>query len=412
MVALASLRPASFRGARFLVPEDSAEEGRNTILHKYPDSNRRYAEDNGYCPPQFKLTCILHGNDCLSQFNRLRSALNRKGPGTLNHPYYGAQLCAVVGPWTVSRTDQDSGVLKVEVNFAVTSGAIFPGALLGGMAAQITGLSSAFVGSAFAALGAGLRDLTSLSSVSLSVFQGVIGSTVAAFSALGSVAAVVGSSLRLTSSVADAIAHTSAPVYAQSPIGIIREPTDLATELQTLFRAPFEDLTYSGADIAAVFEKVDDAAVAAASEAALLPTSTTDYALRREATITYSLFVRAAALSSLCEALAGTTYATADQVVDAQGLLIERYEALPLDALSHDLGQSLTEVVSATLGVLANIELQLPRIEQIRVHDMPASVLAYLLYEDEARISTIADLNSGTNPILLDGSINILSQAD
>ena len=150
MVALVDLQPASFRGAAFLCPKDHVKEGRNTIDHKYPNSSYRYAEDNGYTPPEFDMTCVLHGPNLLSDFSRLRSALNTPGPGTLRHPWYGAQYCAVKGPWKVCRDDRDSGVLELEVTFLVTGPPAFPG-LVSGIAATISTLSASAVTASFAA---------------------------------------------------------------------------------------------------------------------------------------------------------------------------------------------------------------------------------------------------------------------
>ena len=150
MVALNDLAPASFRGAGFLVPRDHASEGRNTIDHKFPNKTDRYAEDNGGTPPQFNLTCVLHGATLAYDWSRLRSALNVPGPGTLRHPWYGSQLCQVKGPWKVSRDDKDSGVLQIEVEFLVTSnGPSFPSLNGIGIAATITGLSGSAISSIF-----------------------------------------------------------------------------------------------------------------------------------------------------------------------------------------------------------------------------------------------------------------------
>jgi len=140
---LRDLSPASFRGVAFLCPNDTTEEGRQSIEHHYPDANFRYVEDNGLIPPKFKITAILHGDNLPAKVRALRNALNTPGPGTLKHPYYGSNNCAVIGPYHVSRKDEDSGVITFEINFAVTGPAIFPGlaamipAVISGLAASV-----------------------------------------------------------------------------------------------------------------------------------------------------------------------------------------------------------------------------------------------------------------------------------
>lgn len=160
MVALADLAPASFRGAPFLVPRDHVEEGRNTINHLYPGSQNRYAEDNGATPPEFHLTCFLHGLDLMARWARLRAALNQPGPGTLMHPWYGAQFCAVKGPYKVVRDDKDSGVLELQICFLVTGPPVYP-SLVTGIAASISTLSAKAIALSFSTFLDEVRSPTS-----------------------------------------------------------------------------------------------------------------------------------------------------------------------------------------------------------------------------------------------------------
>lgn len=114
-----STLPASFRGVPFLVPSGDLKEGRNTILHQYPDSNRRYGEDNGGFLPCFKVEAVVHGRDAQGKMQALRSALMRPGGGTLRHPYFGVQRVAVDGEYTVSHKDSEFGIISFDIPFAV-----------------------------------------------------------------------------------------------------------------------------------------------------------------------------------------------------------------------------------------------------------------------------------------------------
>jgi prophage DNA circulation protein len=150
MVALSDLAPASFRGARFLCPRDHDSEGRQSILHLYPNKSSHYVEDNGQNPSHFTLTCVLSGPTLLSDWSRLRSALNTPGPGTLRHPWLGSKLCSVKGPWKVNREDRDSGVLELSVEFIeTTDGPSFPSILGVGIAATVTSLVGTAVNTTF-----------------------------------------------------------------------------------------------------------------------------------------------------------------------------------------------------------------------------------------------------------------------
>src|SRR5262249_17175847 len=109
----------------------------------------RYAEDNGGTPPEFHITAYLHGLTLLADFARLRAALNTPGPGTFRHPWYGAQICAVRGPWKVMRDDRDARVLELEICFLVPGPPAYP-SITPSVAASIAYLSTQAVESAWA----------------------------------------------------------------------------------------------------------------------------------------------------------------------------------------------------------------------------------------------------------------------
>ena len=401
MVMLRDLRPASFRGARFLCPHDTAEEGRNTIDHRYPDSSLRYAEDNGYIPPEFKMTCVLHGNSVLSDFSALRSALNRPGPGTLHHPWYGTQFCAVKGPWRVKREDRETGVLELEVCFLVTGPAVFPGRT-SAIAALVTGLSAQFVGELFT-LFQNAYGTPAMSAVTETFMAKQVTAVAETFvTAFGSVEAVQTAAGHLIS--APERYATSAPM--------------LSNELTALFRGPFEDIsaTYTGQDIVNGMAQAASQATQMHAVAAAIPTTgltaTLDYQVRSRSLYTYATFIQLACLSSMAEAMAGTTYTTVDGVASAERQLLALYEAIPTETLPSDTAAAIAKIVAAAMDVLRQEELQLPNIGWLDVPQFPASVLTYMLYDADDRTDTLVDLNAGINPALFDGAVNILIGVD
>lgn len=388
---LQDLAPASFRGAAFLCPKDTAQEGRNVIEHKYPDSNRRYAEDNGYCPPEFTLTCVLHGNDVLSKFKSLRAALNRPGPGTLRHPWYGSQLCAVKGPWKVTREDTDLGVLTLEVTFLVTGNAIFPMAMAA-IPAMVSSLSAGLVSTAMAGM-ASAYGKPQMSAYTIERAARWATETANAFADLAA-----------APDVALGIDHLS-----DDPDLYVVDGTALAGQLTLLARGAFEDDTYSGEEIVRALRRVNGVLEGVRAEGLATPTTTLDYLTRRHLALTYSTYCRIVTLSSMAEAMAGTTYISADAVQASETLLLDIYADLDMDQVDATTAQALAEVVAAAMDVLRQQEMQLPRIsEQALFAPLPASVLAYMLYESEERTDTIVALNMTSNPILIERAANVL----
>jgi prophage DNA circulation protein len=235
---MAELAPASFRGVRFLVPKDNGEEGRNIISHNYVDSSVRYNEDNGAHAPTFHITAILHGLNLRAQLNRLRDALNKPGPGTLNHPYLGSWTCSAVGPYKYEREDEDSGVIKLDLKFSVTGEPIFPG-IVTGIAAVVSGLAGAAVAniatSFVSSFGAGAMSPVSRDVIAAQIQN--IGNTVdTAFATSPAALQMISSAKNLASDPAALVALLASAVRSpvQADLDTV-SPSRLVAGYQTLF---------------------------------------------------------------------------------------------------------------------------------------------------------------------------------
>lgn len=243
---LRDLQPASFRGASFKCPKDQLSEGRRIIDHQWPDSNRRYAEDNGFIPPEFTITAILHGPNLPGQVSRLRNALNTPGPGTLKHPWAGVVRCAVKGPAKWSREDTDSGVMTCEITLLRDDGAIYP-ALLSGIPAAVAGLAAQAIGniaSAFPeAFGAGA--VTAASRTAIGTQIGLIGTTLT--NGFGSSA--------------------ETRTLERQSLSLADQPTRIAASLSMAVERPFEDITFTDSQMLQGLRALSDQGASTAEEA-------------------------------------------------------------------------------------------------------------------------------------------------
>lgn len=385
---LADLQPASFRGVRFLVPKDTWEEGRNSIKHKYPDASFQYVEDNGLIPPEFKVTAILHGANLPGQLKALRSALTRPGPGTLRHPYFGSQFVMVMGPYRGERQDSDSGVITLEISFAVTGPPIFPGAV-SGIAAVVSGLASGAVASMFQAFSAayGYSDGGASTATRTALSDGI-----------GAIAGALAEAFGVGD---DLLAESS---------NVADEPERLADMIEDALRAPIDDDTITAERLVAGYRDVADAAALVTDEALAIDATTVERDARQAAMHTLGSICEAAAYCCLAESMAARTYKTADAVEHDETDLVARFDALQSRALPADVHQSLSDLMVATSEVLRDRQVRLPRVVDINVVLLPASVLAYKLYDSDERTMTLADLNPGTNPILMNGPTAVLTR--
>jgi hypothetical protein len=112
------LQHASFRGVPFLISNEQVIEGPKSIIHDFIGTNFRYIEQMGSYPPEFTLTCIIHGENSLLLRDEFAQALSKPGFGELIHPIYGILNVKVTDKFTVNSTDSRVG----EHIFVVTFG--------------------------------------------------------------------------------------------------------------------------------------------------------------------------------------------------------------------------------------------------------------------------------------------------
>lgn len=110
------MQGASFRGVPFLVDDDSVPVGRRTQLHEFPQRDQPFVEDLGRRTRQYKFTAFVAGDDCLSQRDKLLTALDTPGPGELVHPWFG-RMTVTAGECEVSHARNELGMVRFSLEF-------------------------------------------------------------------------------------------------------------------------------------------------------------------------------------------------------------------------------------------------------------------------------------------------------
>lgn len=89
---LTKLRPASFRGAQFVVLEGQLKFGRRSVIHEYPFRDTVWVEDLGRMARRIAFTAYIVGDDVITQRDRLLKVCEEAGAvegGELVHPTLG-----------------------------------------------------------------------------------------------------------------------------------------------------------------------------------------------------------------------------------------------------------------------------------------------------------------------------------
>ncbi|MQT57155.1 hypothetical protein GHO41_07305 [Pseudomonas sp. FSL R10-0399] len=107
---------ASFRGVPFWLDTDSVNVGRRTQVHEYPQRDQPYVEDLGRRTRQYKFSGFVVGDDCLTQRDKLLTALDTPGAGELVHPWFG-RLTVTAGDCEVSHVRNEQGMVRFSMVF-------------------------------------------------------------------------------------------------------------------------------------------------------------------------------------------------------------------------------------------------------------------------------------------------------
>ena len=107
---------ASFRGVPFLLDADSVNVGRRTQVHEFPQRDQPFVEDLGRRTREYKFSGFVAGDDCLSQRDRLLTALDTPGAGELVHPWFG-RLTVTAGDCEVSHARNELGMVRFNLVF-------------------------------------------------------------------------------------------------------------------------------------------------------------------------------------------------------------------------------------------------------------------------------------------------------
>lgn len=112
-----TLREASYKGVPFLFEEVRGSFGRATSVKRIPGASLPHTQDHGELPRTFALTAVLVGDDYNTTRDQLVDAIVDANPGTLVHPLWGSHLVRPVGEATITETDRDGGICRLEVTF-------------------------------------------------------------------------------------------------------------------------------------------------------------------------------------------------------------------------------------------------------------------------------------------------------
>lgn len=391
------LQPASFRGVPFFVEGVDTTLGRRTVVHKRPGVPTPTVQDLGQDETRFDVNAYVIGPDYDFARDRLVEALLEGGPGQLVHPYRGTSDVEVTSEIRIREHKRTGGFASISFGCTVVvpelrftpparpdaKAALEQAALLAAAAAaadfensfDVSGLPSGFSLSASAAIldvAAKVGDAHAQISAQLSVVSNVSGAINELTSNVTSLLSTPG---QLASDVQGLIASSMAAV---------KVPTAVA-------RRQVRSLLRSQDTVAGFADSYRD-----------IPEHTPS---RRQEAQNRAAITRLVRVTTAAEAATTTTaipFPSRDLAEEASSRIAELVDDVAATA-PDSLYEALVTMRAETVRHLAEVARSVPELSTFTPkQELPAVVLAHLLYGDARREAEIVDRNDVRYPGLLD----------
>jgi prophage DNA circulation protein len=365
----------------FFVDKSTREGGRRNVKHEFPLMDKPFVDDLGRAYRSWKIEGYVIGPDYDQQRDALIAALEDDGtPGTLIHPYYGEQIVACDGRFTVTETKGEGGWAQFSMTFCETDQdppaplAVFalPN-LLAGLLAAI-----ALVIAAAASLALGLAI------------------TFLAIRAL----------VRMVTAFAESVADLVELLSGDDAALFKRDMERLIIDIEILVEDPEELLTRFGAAIdrlanADPIAAAEGLLAAYAAEEGLPPSRNADY---------FDAMTGAMRKLLLFKAIGFASSATYPSHARATAMRDRLSDLLDEQAASAD-----EEVYAAFVQVRADLVRSLPpqgaQLPEVVHYTPPVTVssllLAYQLYGSVDREADVVARNEIANPCMIRGGLDL-----
>ncbi|NKB37852.1 MAG: hypothetical protein GKR93_11900 [Gammaproteobacteria bacterium] len=387
-----------FRNASFVTRRSDFGGGRRLAVHEYPLRDKPYVEDLGRRAKRFTLDLLVIGKDYMVVRDALISALDGKGPGTLQHPYYGG-IRVSVEDYRVSESTSEGGMATFSVTFVESGQNSSP--------ASSTSTPSIVKSSA----DGGLTTIESVFTSNFTVEKRPEFISTAANSLLSDLSTKVVSLINDAPSVPSNITSylSQANSLSSNSASLIRAPATLANDITQLLRG-----------VTGVFDDPLDALnvyrglFTFGNTFASVPSSTPT---RVQQAANQTAIINITQQAGLIEAARVTSDIEFDSFRDARTLRDELDVEFERQMLTTD-DNSYSALQTVRVAMIDDIKVRGADLARIVGYEpaatLPALVIAHKLYNDASQDAAIVDRNSLRHPGFVVGGteLEVLNSAD
>lgn len=396
MSLLDELYPATFRGVPFEFKGASRTSGgRKTVVHEYPNTDKRYVEDLGKLPRVFSLTGIIHGDGYLVRRDSLQMVLEQPGIGLLTHPFYGVIL-VTADPYMVVESDENLGIAVFNLTFRVSSENIFPSEL------QIAiDIVNDLVNGTKTSAAKDIKDIFHSD-------RKYPNNTVSASEHLDKITDTFNSAINSHSTDIEKKNKfiSSINSFDSNKFILIQDPESLGNELVDLYD-DLNNLGLSDDDILSVNRLFFDFDFDELHEEPL----TVQRVERAKNSLILKSVINSLSLIYSYRVAADKEYKTEEEIDDVFNSLEDQYKYLISDSnISNDTFTLIEELRNNVRKVFDKERISAYKITEIETKDIPLSVLTYSYYGNTDNAESLMYLNKILTPAVVSGNIKIFSE--
>lgn len=371
------LLPASFRGVPFFVDRSRYRGGRKAVPHSIPFSeDPPWVEDEGKGDHVFSIEAFIVGpTGYKAARDALLVELEKKGPGTLVHPFYGTLTVQVGDDLGVDETKDEGGCARFSITFHET----LP---LPAAPTTVTAGPSTLLASAASARSAAVNVFNTINNAISPIRDAVTGALTALSNGMNALSATVSLGPQTAATLASQIV-----ALKNSAVGLAASPGDLVTSVIGTFdtlKSAFDD-----SDVSNPWSLF--LGLYGSFAPGPRPTgSSPDNVLAQTNFDQTVLLIQRVAVVGAAEAVATQAFDSADAAIDARDQIVAAIDALN-DAASDDTYPALAQLTSDLVKTLPGDSL--PKLLRVTPPGtVPALVLAHRLYTaNPSTFSSLAD---------------------
>ena len=449
------LRDASFRGVPFFVTSADSQVGRRTLLHEFPGRDQPYTEDLGLMTRRFSVEAFVLGPNYMAGRDDLRVAVEKPGPGTLVHPYWGELDVVVYGPLRVRESTNEGGMAKLTFEVVETGAALAVTVRIDTIAAvaaaadiceltfmtdfetlfAIAGLVGDIVDALVAVIQSAastLRKIKGMVNAVLNVIDTITtaideladmiediinlpGDIARAFT--NAIAAIQGSINQVKSAFAGAFGGQIVEAVDALRDAVTGEILDMADATEEQIRDAIDAIEQRQQDgdiLADTLMRGFNAAMTFGPTVTLAPSTTPQRQQELACQEAFITLVETAATVESIRVASTLEFTSYTKAVEVRDELLDKLDTLAEATTSDAMYYTFADLRAAFVRHIRETAVNLPRvIEYTPAITLPALVVAHDLYGDASRNLEIVDRNGIRNPSFVPGAqaLEVLSDA-